>query len=191
MENVSRRSSEEVALRVDLTKAHRLLDLGGGPGTAALTFARANPHLECVVYDLEGPVEIAKKQIRAAGLDDRVTTQVGDFHTDDYGKGFDVVYISNIIHMLSPDQTRHMLTKAGQALVSGGRVLVKDFFLDDTRTAPAWTAQFSVNMLVSTEGGKSYTLTEMSALLAQAGFGGLETVPIPRHSLLISAKRES
>ena len=116
---------------------------------------------------------------------------MGDFHTDDYGQDFDVVYISNIIHMLSPDQTRQLLTKAGQALVSGGRVLVKDFFLDDTRTAPAWTAQFSVNMLVSTKGGKSYTLTEMSALLEQTGFGGLETVPIPRNSLLISAKRES
>ena len=56
---------------------------------------------------------------------------------------------------------------------------------------PAWTAQFSVNMLVSTKGGKSYTLTEMSALLEQTGFGGLETIPIPRNSLLISAKRES
>jgi ubiquinone/menaquinone biosynthesis C-methylase UbiE len=191
MENVSRRSSEEVATRVDLSKAGRLLDLGGGPGTAALTFARANPQLQCVVLDLEGPVEIAKDQIRTAGLQDRVTTRVGDFHTDDFGRGFDVVYISNIIHMLSPDQTLQLLTRAGQALVSGGRVLVKDFFLDDSRTAPAWTAQFSVNMLVSTKGGKSYTLTEMSALLARAGFGGPETVPIPRNSLLISAKRES
>jgi predicted O-methyltransferase YrrM len=191
MENVSRRSSEEVASRVDLSSAHRLLDLAGGPGTAALTFARANQQLQCVVYDLEGPVEIAKKQIRAAGLEDRVTTRVGDFLTDDCGQGFDVVYISNIIHMLSRDQTRQMLTKTAQALVPGGRVLVKDFFLDDSRTSPAWTAQFSVNMLVSTEGGKSYTLTEMSDLLDRAGFGGLETVPIPRNSLLISAMRES
>ena len=61
MENVSRRSSEEVASRVDLSTARRLLDLGGGPGTAALTFARANPQLKCVVYDLAGPVEIARK----------------------------------------------------------------------------------------------------------------------------------
>ncbi len=191
MENVSRRSSEEVASRVDLTTAHRLLDLGGGPGTAALTFARTNQQLKCVVFDLAGPVKIAQDQIRAAGLENRVTTRVGDFHSDDYGQGFDVVYISNIIHMLSPDQTLEILTRAGQALVSGGRVLVKDFFLDDSRTTPAWTAQFSVNMLVSTQGGKSYTLTEMNALLGQAGFGGLETVPIPRNSLLISAKRES
>jgi hypothetical protein len=40
MANVSRRSSEEVASRIDMSGARRLLDLGGGPGTAALAFAR-------------------------------------------------------------------------------------------------------------------------------------------------------
>jgi predicted O-methyltransferase YrrM len=190
MENVSRRTSLEVADKVDLKVARRLLDLGGGPGTAALTFARAHPDLHCVVFDLEGPVGIAADQIQKAGLEDRVTTREGDFLADDLGEGFDVVYIANIIHMLSPGQTLELLKKAGGALVAGGRVLVKDFFLEDSKTTPPWTAQFSVNMLVSTEGGKSYTLTEIRDLLAQAGFVGLETVAIARNSLVISGRRE-
>lgn len=191
MENVSRRTSEEVAAKVDLSGARRLLDLGGGPGTAALTFAKAHPDLHCVVFDLASPVQIAQKQIAKSGLTDRVTTKAGDFHTDDIGQGFDVVYIANIIHMLSPDETRRLLQKSARALVPGGLLLVKDFFLGDTRIEPAWTAQFSVNMLVNTPGGKSYILTEMRDLLAQTGFGDLETVPIARHSLVISARRES
>ena len=190
MENVSRRTSEEVAVKIDFSDTRRLLDLGGGPGTASLTFARANPGLECVVYDLEGPVGIAAGRISLAGLKDRVTTWTGDFLTDDIGRDFDIVYISNIIHMLSPDQTLELLKKAGGALVSGGRVLVKDFFLEDSRIAPPWTAQFSVNMLVNTEGGKTYTLTEMSDLLTRAGFDGLETVEIARNSMIISGRRE-
>jgi predicted O-methyltransferase YrrM len=191
MENVSRRSSEEVESKIDFSGARRLLDLGGGPGTAALTFARANPELKCVVFDLEGPEGIAAEQIKKAGLADRVTTRVGDFLTDDIGKDFDFVYISNIIHMLSPDQTLALLEKAKVALVSGGRVMVKDFFLADSRIEPPWTAQFSVNMLVNTEGGKSYTFTEMKDLLAQAGFGGPETVEIARNSMVIIGRRES
>jgi len=190
MENVSRRTSLEVVDKVDLNETGRLLDLGGGPGTAALTFARAHPNLRCVVFDLEGPVGIAADQIRRAGLEDRVTTREGDFLADDLGEGFDVVYISNIIHMLSPVQTLGLLEKAGGALVSGGRVLVKDFFLEDSKITPSWTAQFSVNMLVSTEGGKSYTLTEMRDLLGRVGFVGLETVEIARNSLVISGRRE-
>jgi predicted O-methyltransferase YrrM len=191
MENVSRRSSEQVESKIDFSGTRRLLDLGGGPGTAALTFARANPELKCVVFDLEGPEGIAAEQIKKAGLADRVTTRVGDFLTDDIGKDFDFVYISNIIHMLSPDQTLALLEKAKVALVSGGRVMVKDFFLADSRIEPPWTAQFSVNMLVNTEGGKSYTFTEMKDLLAQAGFGGPETVEIARNSMVIIGRRES
>jgi len=190
MENVSRRSSEEVAAKIDFSGAHRLLDLGGGPGTASLTFARANPGLECVVFDLEGPVGIAAGRIRQAGMEDRVTIRAGDFLTDDIGGDFDIVYISNIIHMLSPDRTLELLVKAGRALGPGGRVLVKDFFLEDSRVEPPWTAQFSVNMLVHSEGGKSYTFTEMKDLLARAGFGGLETVAIARNSMVISGRRE-
>jgi ubiquinone/menaquinone biosynthesis C-methylase UbiE len=191
MENVSRKTSWEVVEKIDLSQSRNLLDLGGGPGTAALAFAQANPELHAVIFDLEGPVGIAKQQIEKAGLSGRVTTCAGDFHTDDLPGGFDTVYISNIIHMLSPAQTRDLLEKAARALVPGGLLLVKDFFLEDSRVTPAWTAQFSVNMLVGTEGGKSYTLTEMTKMLADKGFGGFETTSIARSSLVICAKRES
>jgi ubiquinone/menaquinone biosynthesis C-methylase UbiE len=191
MENVSRKTSREVVEKIDLSQARKLLDLGGGPGTAALTFAQANPELHAVVFDLEGPIGIAKQQIEKAGFTSQVTTQSGDFHTDELPSGFDTVYISNIIHMLSPAQNRDLLEKAARALIPGGRLLVKDFFLEDSRAAPAWTAQFSVNMLVNTEGGKSYTLAEMTQMLVEAGFGGLEAIPIARNSLVICANRES
>jgi len=191
MENISRRSSLEVAATVDLSRARRLLDLGGGPGTASITFAKANPALHCVVFDLEGPIGIAARQIRQADLENRVTTHAGDFLTDELPGDFDTIYVSNIIHMLGPVQTGDLLRKSAGALETGGRILVKDFFLDESRTQPAWAAQFSVNMLVGTQGGKSYTLTEMTDLLAGAGFGQVETIPIARNSLVISAKRES
>ncbi len=189
MENVSRRSSRTVAERIDLSGAARLLDLGGGPGTAALTFARRNPDLQCVVFDLPDPVKIAVEQIEAAGLQDRVTVRAGDFHSDDLGEGFDVVYISNIIHSLAPEQTLALLQKSYRALVDGGRVLVKDFFLEDSRSEPSWAALFSVNMLVSTERGKSYTRSETLALLAEAGFGDCAVVDIPVNSKVITGRK--
>ena len=191
MENVSRRSSVEVAGKIDLSGARRLLDLGGGPGTAALTFARANPGLECVVFDLPETVEIAREQIRAADLGDRVRTVAGDFYADSLPEGFDLVYISNIIHMMDPGQTRDLLRKSREALVPGGRVIVKDFFLEDSLSEPAAAAQFSVNMLVNTDGGKSYSRSETESLLAAAGFGDFEFVAVARASGLILGRRLS
>ena len=122
-------------------------------------------------------------------MQDRVTVRAGDFHSDDLGEGFDVVYISNIIHSLAPEQTLALLQKSYRALVDGGRVLVKDFFLEDSRSAPSWAALFSVNMLVSTERGKSYTRSETLALLAEAGFGDCAVVDIPVNSKVITGRK--
>jgi SAM-dependent methyltransferase len=191
MENVSRDSSREVVAKVDLSTARRLLDLGGGPATAAIVFCQTHPDLEALVFDLPGPVEIAIEQIAAAGLTDRITTQAGDFQHDDLGTGFDVVYISNIIHMLSPDETRALLQRCRSCLVPGGRVLVKDFYLADNRLEPAFAAQFSVNMLTATEGGKSYTQRETVALLAETGFAAGPIVPVAKGSRVICGILES
>ncbi len=191
MENVSRRSSQEVVQKVDLAGARRLLDLGGGPATAAITFCRAHEDLQAVVFDLPGPVGIAEEQIAAAGMGARITTVAGDFHADDYGTGFDVVYISNIIHMIGPQETRAVFARTRACLNPGGRILVKDFYLDEDRLNPAFAAQFSVNMLTATEGGKSYTKAETLALLAETGFCGFTFVPVGKGSQVICGFLES
>ncbi|MBU2503078.1 methyltransferase domain-containing protein [bacterium] len=196
MENVSRASSREVLAKIDLGGARWLLDLGGGPGTAALNFAAAHPGLRCVVFDLPAPIGIAEEQITAAGLGDRVTTAAGDFLTDPLptppgGGLFDTIYISNIIHMLDEAQTGALLAKCLPVTAPGGRILLKDFFLEDSGTEPAMAAQFSVNMLVATEGGKSYKRSETVGLLRKAGFTVEEVVDVAVHSQVICARRES
>jgi SAM-dependent methyltransferase len=189
MENISRRSSRQAADKLDLSDARRLLDLGGGPGTAAITFARTWTQLQCVVFDLPDPVEIAREQIAAAGLQDRVTVQAGDFHEDDLGTGFDVVYISNILHMLPVEETRRLLIKARAALVEGGRLIIKDFFLEDSGLEPANGVIFNVNMLAMTSGGKTYLRREMLDLLEELGFGPPHLEPVATTSELIICRR--
>jgi cyclopropane fatty-acyl-phospholipid synthase-like methyltransferase len=189
MENVSRGSSRQVVEKVDLSGIKRLLDLGGGPATAAITFAQAHPEMECVVFDLEGPLEIGQEQIAAAGLKDRITTVAGDFHKDELPGGFDTVYISNVIHMMDAEHTLDLLRKAHQALAPGGRLLLKDFFLEESGIEPVSGAQFSVNMLVNTKGGKTYRRSEALDLIRKAGFTDLELTSVATQSQVVSARR--
>ena len=189
MRDVSRRSSREVVDHVDLSGARRLLDLGGGPATAALTFAAANPELTCVVFDLPETVAIAREVIEATDLAERVSAVEGDYFVDDFGEGFDVVYVSNIIHSIGAEAITMIYRKAHAALVPGGRVMVKDFFLDDDRCSPPFAARFAVNMLVGTEGGRSYTRSETMDTLRAAGFGAFEVVDVAVHSQVIIGHR--
>ena len=68
----------------------------------------------------------------------------------------------------------------------GGQLILKDFFLDEDRKRPRGGAIFAVNMLVSTDEGDCYTITEARSWLQAAG---LELERSPRCGLQIASAR--
>ncbi|NTU99703.1 MAG: hypothetical protein HGA55_01075 [Methanoregulaceae archaeon] len=72
----------------------RMVDLGGGHGLYAIALATANPVLEAVVFDLPEVIPLARENISRfrAG---RVRAMGGDFFTDSFGKGYDLVLSSS------------------------------------------------------------------------------------------------
>lgn len=190
MRDISRRSSEDVAAAVDMSRFRRMLDMGGGPGTAAITFVRHNPELSAVVFDLPGPCSIARELIDEAGLGDRVEAREGDYFFDDFGVGFDLVYVSNIVHNLGENDVAMVARKAYRALEPGGVLIVKDFYLDEDRCHPPYAARFSLHMMVSTDDGKTYTRSEMQTILCREGFGDFEEAEVAGHSSLIIGVRQ-
>jgi hypothetical protein len=56
-------------------------------------------------------------------------------------------------------------------------ILVHEFILDDDRTTPVFPALFSLNMLTGTPEGRSYSLSELSGMLAAAGVGDIHLLP--------------
>jgi len=175
MHALARDLAPEVAAKLDFTGVRRLLDLGGGPGTYAITFAQKVPTLRAVVFDLPGPAEIARENIARHGLSHRVTVQPGNFLTDDLGRDYDFIWISHILHSHTEAECRGILAKAVQALTPGGTLAVQDFFLHDDGCTPAEAAFFSVHMLAVTPGGRAYRHREAAQWLVELG------LPSPRH----------
>jgi predicted O-methyltransferase YrrM/DNA-binding CsgD family transcriptional regulator len=189
MQRHSQEGAPALVADVDASGARRMLDVGGGSGAYSIAFAQANPSLHAVIFDLEPVLAIAQTHIDRAGLTARVTTRVGDLHTDAFGGGFDMVLISSICHMLSPQEILDLFRKSFAALNPAGRVIVRDFILEDGKTAPRQAAVFSLNMLVGTRGGSNYSTAEYRELLEQAGFAGVHPVELPTPaSLMIGAK---
>lgn len=189
MADSARVSARELASELDLQDARRLLDVGGGPGVFAIELAKANPGLAIVVMDSEKTLQVAARNVKAAGLSDRIGFRIGNAFHDDPGQDFDFVLLSNVIHSYSADQNRELIRRCGQALRAGGRICVKDFVLNADRTSPAPAALFAVNMLVNTEAGNCYTLDEIRDWLERAGFQHEETRPVSRFSMLILGRK--
>jgi len=178
MHNMASQAAPLVAPAIDLRGRRRLLDLGGGPGTYAINFCKHNPELQAVVYDLPTTRTFAERNVERFGLSDRISFVPGNITQDHIGSGFDVVWISQLLHSEGPQSAEAILKKAARALVPGGLMVVQEFILDDTRSAPPFPALFSLNMLINTVAGQSYSQAELAGMLTGAGAKNISRVAL-------------
>jgi (2Fe-2S) ferredoxin/SAM-dependent methyltransferase len=177
-----RNASERAPLVVRAVGAEnlrRMLDVGGGSGAYSIAFAQANPALCADILDLATVEPIALRHIREGGVGDRVKVRAGDLRTGRLGEQYDLVFVSAICHMLSPEENLDLLRRSREALAPGGRVVIQDFILEADKTSPRFAALFALNMLVGTRAGSSYSEAEYSAWMAEAGFLAIRHTRLP------------
>ncbi|HPD60596.1 MAG TPA: methyltransferase [Thermodesulfobacteriota bacterium] len=193
MHVVGRKLAQEIAEAYDLKPFKRLLDIGGGSGTYSIAFLRNNPSLKGIIFDLKNVIPMAEERIKAEGLSDRLEPVAGDFYHDELPRGCDLALLSAIIHQNSPEQNRALYRKIFQALLPEGRLLIRDFVMDESRTHPPEGALFAINMLVNTPGGDTYTFQEIKHPLEQAGFMEIKIIRPCQQIMdcLVEAKKPS
>lgn len=178
MFNLAMQIAPRIVPEIDLSGRRRMLDLGGGPGTYAIHFCQAYPELHAVVYDLPSTRCFAEKTIASFGLGGRIRFEAGDFDDQEIPKGFDVAWLSHILHAEGPSGCANILKKAMAALEPGGMILIQEFILDDTLDGPLFPALFSLNMLLGTPDGQSYSQVQLLEMLSAAGAGDLRRLPL-------------
>jgi len=194
MADVGRGSADKLAEALDFSGVRRLLDVGGGPGTYAIELARRHPELRATVFDRPETAAVARRNATAAGVADRVEARGGDAFADDAfaslpGGPWDLVLVSNLIHIYPPPRNRRLVQRCAAALAPGGRLAVKDFFLDPGATSPLGAALFTVNMLVSTEAGDGYTVEQVAAWMQEAGLQPQPVVELTEQSRVLVGRR--
>lgn len=197
-----RPSAKQVAAALDLDGVDSLLDIGGGPGVYVREFLGAVPGLRATILDLPRVCGIARENVAGTEYADRVEFAEGEALTigDDAvlkhsPGGYGMVLASNLIHSMDEGRVRELLRRAVRWCAPGGRVVIKDFLLDDTRTSPASAALFSINMLVN-NAGRSYAWSEVERWLAEAldgcgaGASELKRIELPdgRSGMVVAQK---
>jgi hypothetical protein len=93
--------------------------------------------------------------------------------------------LNAICHSFSEEQNRDIFRRARQALAPSGRLVVQDFILNPDKSGPAQAALFSLNMLVATDAGASYSEAEYTRWMKDAGFSEVNRIKLPGPSDLI------
>lgn len=177
MHDVAMAIAPRIADEVDLSDRRHLLDLGGGPGTYAIQFCLKNPQLTATIFDLPTTEPIAKGYVEQFGLSDRIDFVGGNYLEDAITGRYDVAWLSQILHSEGPDACRQLVKNATSALEPGGLVMVQEFFLSNAMDGPLFPAIFSLNMLVNTNEGQSYSEQQVMDMLSDAGAKDVKRLP--------------
>jgi cyclopropane fatty-acyl-phospholipid synthase-like methyltransferase len=185
MHNRAKKNAPKVVEKLDLSKVTRVLDVGGGSGAYAMAFVKARSNINAAIFDLPNVIPITRQYIEKEGLADKIKTIVGDYTVDLLGNGYDLIFLSAIIHSNSNDVNAKLLKKCSAALNPGGQVVIQDFIMDEDRTRPLSAALFALNMLVSSEAGDTYTESEVSDWMTAAGLSSIKRIDNPFGTTLI------
>lgn len=166
--------AEIIAYMLDLKGTTKMIDIGGGSGAFAMEFCRKNPGLKGVVFDLPHIIPITKRYVEEAGMAETIGFIEGDYLESDIGSGYDFIFMSAIVHINSYEQNKTLVKKCSEALNPGGQIVIVDFIMDEDKTNPLHGTFFSINMLVATECGDTYTDSEIRQWFLDAGVSKVE-----------------
>jgi SAM-dependent methyltransferase len=186
LNRIGEQSGPALARRLSLDAARTMLDLGGGAGTNAIAFCTVYPNLTATVFDLPQTLRVAERTIKEAKLEHRIRLQAGDFNRDPLGGPYDFVLMSDILHYQDEVMNAALVRKVYSHLCPGGRLVIKDRFLDETGTSPAWTTAFAVHILVNTEKGRCYRTADVCRWMTEAGF--VEVVELEQTAVVQGTK---
>ena len=185
------RQAPAVVKLIDLKGVKSILDVGGGSGAFSMSFVRLRKGITAVIFDLPDVIDLTKGYIDMENLGSHIGVVGGDYTQDPLPGGFDLVFMSAIIHSNSPEINKQLFRKAFDALKPDGRLVVLDYIMNGDRTSPAAGAYLSLNMLVGTREGDTFTETEVRGWMEDAGFKKISKKKTPFGTDLLTGIKKS
>jgi demethylspheroidene O-methyltransferase len=182
--------AEDILDGYDLSRHRHLMDVGGGDGAFIEAVAGLHPDLKLTLFDLPAVADQAAQRLARAGLSERVRLASGDFFGDALPTGADIISLVRVL--LDHDDARvlHILRQTHDALPTGGTVLIAET-LSGVRGAETISDAYFGFYLMAMGKGRPRSVSEMRALLSQAGFRDirLKRTRRPLLTQLMTARR--
>jgi SAM-dependent methyltransferase len=178
MHNYASLRGKELSQFLDTTGCTSLLDLGCGPGTYAFHLGVANPTLTLNLLDLPGVLAVTKEVETRYELQNEIHYLPLDALRDQIPGSYDLVLISNTLHMLGEQASRGLIERVFQSVAPGGSLVIQAQYLRDDRQGGRWPVFLDLIQLCITEHGRNHTVSETISWMCAAGFERVEYTPM-------------
>ena len=165
------------AKQFDFSPYKTLCDIGGAGGALSAQVATNHKHMQCTTFDLAPVSPIAKENLNAMGLGEKVKVVSGDFFTDNFPKA-DIITMGQILHDWGTKDKKMLIQKAYDALPKGGALVIIENIIDANRSENAFGLLMSLNMLIETTEGYDFTVSDFNKLAKEAGFTKMDIMPL-------------
>ena len=157
----------------------RVLDVAAGAGMFGICVAQACPEASTVAVDWQDVVAVAGRNAERASVGERYRTLAGDAFGADWGDGYDLVLLANILHHFDHASCVALLRRVRDSLAPGGRATIIEFVPNADRITPPIPASFAFMMVATTQHGDAFTEAEYAAMARDAGLRPEAAVPLP------------
>lgn len=168
----------------------RVLDVAAGSGVWGIAAAQEDPSTTVAALDFPKILTITREYAAKAGVADRMSYLESNMRDATFEENtYDLVILGNICQSEGADATRDFLTRVQPAIRANGKLAIVDMIPNEERTGPSFPVLFALQMLLHTTQGGTFTQSEYTRWLQQAGFKRVEAVDIRFHSPIIVAAR--
>jgi SAM-dependent methyltransferase len=174
---------------LDLSAYGKFLDIGGASGIYAAVILGQYPGIRAAVFEKPPVDKLARYSVRKMDLTGRMDVIAGDMFRDELPAGYDVHFISHVLHDWDTSEIKIILSNSFRNLEPGGMLVIHDTFINEDKTGPVSVAEYSVMMMFLSE-GKCYSIAEMKGLLEETGFRDVRHTPtILNRSVMTAIKK--
>jgi ubiquinone/menaquinone biosynthesis C-methylase UbiE len=166
-----RRMEDSVFESLHLEKGSEVLDAGCGDGHVAITMARKGLHVQCIDL-VDRHIEKAKRNVKAAGLQNVITVRKGDYHHLNFipDESLDGVYtVETFVHATN---AKAVLREFLRVLRPGGSIALYEYDHEEIKTAPSdlQVSMEKINQYAAMPANQSFTTGVLDAFIKDAGF---------------------
>jgi hypothetical protein len=170
MVELTRLTAATIVESCDLSRCHRIADIGGGYGEFLATALAAHPGMRGILMDLPHAVQGAHRHLKSAGVHHRCEIVAGNFF-EAVPAGADVYVLKSIIHDWDDARASVIFRNCRRAMTPDARLLIIEHLMP-TRMRPGAASQglarADLNMLLA-HGAKERTPEEFRSLLEPQG----------------------
>jgi predicted O-methyltransferase YrrM len=177
-----------VVAAYDFSRFTRIVDVAGGHGSFLAAVLEAAPEVRGVLIDLPHAARVARRELAARGLAERVEVVDGSMF-DAVPPDGDAYLLKWILHDWADERCRAILASIRAAIRPGGRLLIVERVLPERAEAsPAARAMMMADLLMMVHlEGRERTEREFRLLLEASGFEVARVVPTASQLSIVEA----